>query len=161
MATLADLKKKFPSGKFWNRSDKNKNNQNGYTSTECPSHASTDTCNAFNPSGTNLSWQCMGFAEKCGYDATGYNPRVDDNGWSTSTTSSDVDRVKAGDIVRFKNGTYGNHSIYVTGVSGDTVTYGDCNGTSKRCKIRWDATITKKTLKDNLVHIRKAPNTLS
>lgn len=103
----------------------------------------------------------MGFAEKCGYDTTGYNPREDKNGWSTSTSSTAVDSVKAGDIVRYKNGSYGNHSIFVTGVSGDTVTYGHCNGTSKLCEIKWGATISKATLKSNFVHLRKAPKTLA
>jgi len=162
MATLAQIKVKFPHGKFWNRSSASTNNQDGYTSKACANHDTTATCNQFNPSGTNLSSQCMGFAEKCGYEASGLNPRSTTNGWTTNETSSTaIDTVKAGDIVRYTNGSYGRHSIFVTGVSGDTVTYGDCNGTSKNCEIRWGATISKKTLKDNFVHLRKAPKALT
>jgi hypothetical protein len=82
------------------------------------------------------------------------------NFWETIFSMS-VDSVKACDIVRYENGSYGLHSIYVTGVSGDTVTYGDCNGTTKKCEIRWDATISKKTMKDNFYHLRKAPKALT
>ena len=92
--TLAKLKEKFPHGKFWNRSSQSTNNQDGYTSTACSTHNNTNNCNGFSPSGTILSRQCMGFAEKCGYDTTGYNPRENANGWSTSTSSSAVDSVK-------------------------------------------------------------------
>ena len=157
--TLAGIKGKFPNGKFWNHSGPS-NNQDGVTTSACASHNNTNTCNAFNPNGSNLSWQCMGFAEKCGYDTSDYNPRDNKNGWSTSTSSSAIDKLKAGDIVRYTN-SYGQHSIFVTGVNGDTVTYGDCNGTSKLCEIRWGATISKTTLKNSFVHLRSAPKTLS
>ena len=159
--TLAQLKNKFPHGKFWNRSNQSTNNQDGYTSTACSSHANTNNCNAFNPNGTNLSWQCKGFAEKCGYDTSGYIPTENANGWSISESSSAVDSVKAGDIVRYTLSSGTNHSIFVTGVSGNTVTYGDCNGTTKLCEIRWGATISKTTLKNAFVNLRSAPSTLT
>ena len=131
--SIAELQAKFPHGKYWNHvgnpgSSNSVNNQNGYTSSPCPKHGtvgtSSQTCNGFQPGGSQLSWQCMGYAEKLGYDATGYNPRNNANGWTTITSSSALDSLKAGDIVRYKNG---NHSIYVTAVNGDTVTYTDCN----------------------------------
>ena len=143
---LAALKAKFPDRKYWNHAgnpgaSNSVNNQDGYTSTPCPVHGvvgtSKQTCNGFQPGDTQLSWQCMGYAEKCGYDITGYNPRNNAHGWNTSTSSSSLDSLKAGDIVRYKNN---GHSIYITAVNGDTVTYTDCNSDG-HCIIRWDVTI--------------------
>ena len=53
--------------------------------------------------------------------------------------------LKPGDIVRFYT-TNDEHSIFVTAVSGDTVTYGDCNA-DLHCGIRWGATTTKTYLR--------------
>ena len=164
--TLTQLRQKFPHGKYWNHANNpgasnSVNNQNGYTSTPCTKHGgyigtSSQTCNGFSPSGTQLSWQCMGYAEKLGYDATGYNPRNNSNGWHTYTSSSALNNLKPGDIVRYKNG---GHSIYVTGVNGETVTYTDCNSDG-HCIIRWDATISKSTLRSTFTHVRSAPSAL-
>ena len=160
--TIGELRTKFPHGKYWNHAgnpgaENSKNNQNSYTSTPCPVHnvigTSKQTCNGFAPSGTQLSWQCMGYAEKLGYDATGYNPRTNANGWYTYSDASALDNLKAGDIVRHRNGT---HSIYITAVNGDTITYTDCNWGGK-CNIRWDATITRSTLLSTFSYVRSAP----
>lgn len=163
--TFAELQVKFPDGKFWNHVGKPgngpaQNNQDGWTNTPCPRHfncgTSTQTCNGFQPaeSSGQLSHQCMGFAEKLGFDITGFNPREDANGWVTYKNSSALDNLKAGDIVRYKNG---GHSIFVTAVDGETVTYVDCNGGDLRCEIRWNETITKSTLRDTFTHLRSAP----
>lgn len=159
--SLAQLKAKFPDGKYWNHannpgSENSKNNQDGYTTTPCPVNngtigSSSQTCNAFMPGTYQLSWQCMGFAEKLGYDFSGYNPRENANGWQTYTSSSALDNLKAGDIVR-RNG----HSIFVTAVNGENVTYGDCNSDG-HCIIRWDKTITKTKLATSFQHVRSAP----
>ncbi len=159
--TIAELKVKFPDSKYWNHADNpgnsnSVNNQDGYTNIPCPVNngtigTSSQTCNAFQPATTQLSWQCMGFAEKLGYDFTGYNPRLNQNGWYTYTNASALDTIKPGDIVR-RNG----HSIFVTAVSGETVTYADCNSDG-HCKIRWGRTITKTTLASNFIHVRSAP----
>ena len=162
--TLSQLRQKFPAGKYWNHAGnpgKNVNNQDGYTSTPCPKHhninTSSQTCNGFAPNGTQLSWQCMGYAEKLGYDSTGSNPRVNSSVWHTYTNASALDNLKAGDIVRYKNN---NHSIFVTGVNGDTVTYTDCNSDG-HCKIRWDQTISKSTLRATFTHVRSAARAIS
>ena len=160
--TLTTLRQKFPHGKYWNHMPRkgtgpSYNNQNGYTSIPCTKHnnycgTSYQTCNGFAPNGsTEVSWQCMGYAEKCGYDVSGRDP----NNWTKYTSSSKLSSLKAGDIVRYK---YNKHSIYVTAVSGDTVTYTDCNydGT---CVIRWGQTISKSTLRASFSYIRSAPFT--
>ena len=129
--SIAQIREKFPDGKYWNHAgnpgaSNSVNNQDGWTSTPCPRHktvgTSAQTCNGFAPSGKQLSWQCMGYAEKIGYDITGYNPRNNAHGWSTSKNVSALDSLKPGDIVRYKND---GHSIYVLGVDGNTVTYTD------------------------------------
>ena len=164
--SLAELRQKFPAGKYWNHagnpgSANSKNNQNGYTSTPCPKHktvgTSAQTCNGFQPGSQQLSWQCMGYAEKLGYDATGYNPRNNANGWNTYTNVSALNNLKAGDIVRYKNDV---HSIYVTDVNGDTVTYTDCNSDG-HCIIRWGVTISKATLRSSFTYVRSAPSAQS
>ena len=164
--TIAEIREKFPDGKYWNHAgnpgaSNSVNNQDGWTSTPCPRHktvgTSAQTCNGFAPSGSQLSWQCMGYAEKIGYDITGYNPRNNAHGWSTSKNVSALDSLKPGDIVRYKND---GHSIYVLGVDGNTVTYTDCNSDG-HCKIRWDVTISKSTLASSFTYVRSAPFAIS
>ena len=164
--SIAQIREKFPDGKYWNHADNpgasnSVNNQDGWTNTPCPRHktvgTSAQTCNGFAPSGRQLSWQCMGYAEKIGYDITGYNPRNNAHGWSTSKNVSALDSLKPGDIVRYKND---GHSIYVLGVDGNTVTYTDCNSDG-HCKIRWDATISKSTLASSFTYVRSAPFAIS
>ncbi len=156
--TVAQLKAKFPHGKYWNHannpgSSNSVNNQDGYTSTPCPKHGtigtSSQTCNGFQPGGTQLAWQCMGFANKLGYDAYGSNPRD----W---TKLSNMNSLKAGDIIRYKNDT---HSIFVTGVNGNTITYADCNSDG-HCKIMWDKTISKSDIY-GFNYVQSAPSALS
>ena len=139
--TLAQLQKKFPNGKYWNHVGMSGNNQNGYTDSPCPNHDTTSTCNCYILDGEELAWQCQGFVMKCGYDAYGSNPY----NWTTFTNSSAMDNLKPGDIVRFYT-TNDEHSIFVTAVSGDTVTYGDCNA-DLHSGIRWGATTTKTYLR--------------
>lgn len=164
--TLTELKEKFPNGKYWNHAENagasnSVNNQDGYTSTPCEKHGviGTDqqTCNGFQPDDIQLSWQCMGYAEKLGYDATGYNPRINANGWVTDRDVSALDNLKPGDIVRYRNNS---HSIYITAVDGDTVTYTDCN-TDGHCIIKWGSTISKSDLAETFSYVRSAPFAVS
>ncbi|MBQ1679345.1 MAG: S-layer homology domain-containing protein [Oscillospiraceae bacterium] len=168
---LAGLKQKFPHGRYWNHMPNRGtgmayNNQNGWTWQACYKHngycgTAYQTCNGYAPYGQELSYQCWGFADKLGYDATGRDPQslTQSYGWKKLWTSSSLSSLKAGDIVRYnKNGSsrYA-HSIYVTGVSGDTVTYADCNydGT---CVIRWGQSISKSTLRSWFVFLLSAPS---
>lgn len=151
--TLAKLKKKFPHGKYWNHVGMSGNNQDGYTNSPCPSHNTIATCNSYN----GISSQCLGFAHKCGYDFSGSDPASE---WTKVENVSALDSLKPGDIVRYYSNRPTMHAIFVTAVSGDTVTFGDCNGTSQRCQIRWDATITKQKLSSNFIYVLRAPVTL-
>lgn len=148
---ITQLKRKFPSGKYWNHKRGSKSNPDEYTSVPCNHHGNCSKngrdysgscgCNSFN----GCSIQCMGFAEKLGYDVYGTNPRTQ---WKKSY---DLANVKAGDILR-----YGTHSIFITKVSGDTLTYADCNSDG-HCVIRWNGTIKKSQI-HNFVYIQHANN---
>lgn len=157
VSTLDRLKGKFPHGKYWNHVGSSANNPDGYTSSPCPSHSPSSTCNTFQI-GNDSASQCSGFAFKCGAEATGTNSFL----WENLTDSSAINSLKPGDIVRYKTSSDGRHSIYVTHVNGSTVKYGDCNGagSSNYCQIRWDNSTTKTKLKTKFKSMRKAPVTL-
>ena len=149
--TLKQLQEKFPNGKYWNHVGSSKNNQDGYTDTPCPSHNSTATCNCYVVNGREMAWQCQGFVMKCGYDACGSDPYT----WPIIASSSALDDLKPGDIIRYFT-TNGKHSIFVTDISGDTITFGDCNS-DFHCKIRWGTTTTKQKLESVFDKVYCAP----
>lgn len=149
---LTQLKQKFPSGKYWNHAGKSTNSPDGYTSIPCTHHGNCSKngysgwcgCNSF-----GSSIQCFGFANKLAYDAYG--------SFYTSWGRTNLNNLKAGDVIRYKND---GHSIFVTGISGDTITYGDCNSDG-HCIIRWDAKISKSTVAKTLTAVYSAPAELS
>lgn len=130
MVLLASLVKKYPSGKYWNHMGSSKNSPETVTNTPCTSHRGCSwaegacSCNSF-----DRSIQCMGYAHKIAYDITGESPRSK----FTKTTKLNVDNLRVGDIIRFRND---GHSICVTGVSGSKISFTDCNWDYK-CGIRW------------------------
>ena len=166
--TLAELMAKFPNGKYWNHAGLSESNyQDGYTSTACDHSKSKeegyiDTCNRFIVPGSasGSSSQCLGFAEKCGYDFSGSNPR-DGAPWVKSEDVNMLDSIKAGDIIRYYSAKIGDaknlHAIFVTGVNGENVVYGECNNSGNDCKIHWGGTKTKKTLRERFYFVRIAP----
>ena len=88
--------------------------------------------------------QCWGFARLIAY-------RVFDEHASNWSKSTDINSVKRGDIVQYGNTSGAGHTIFVTDVSGNTITFVDCNGNGnysggtkvRSCGIKWDNTITK------------------
>lgn len=150
--TLEELREKFPDGKYWNGG-----NADSWTESPCTHHGYCGSydgscgCNSF----MGLSTQCMGFAEKLGYDATGYSPRNNANGWYTYTSISALDNLKPGDIIR-SNG----HSVYVTDVEGSTITYADCNYNGN-CNIRWGVTRDVSAFRNYFSYVRSAPFALT
>ena len=159
--TLSQLKAKFPHGKYWNHIGSSKNNPNGVTSRPCTHHGYQGSgcsydgscgCNA--TSSSHQAIQCAGYAYKLGLDAFGSDPKY----WSqTSSRSYVYDKLKAGDYVRINRNS---HSIFITGVSGNTVTYTHCN-VDGQCKIEWGRTMSKSELASKLTYIRIAPSTFS
>ena len=83
----------------------------------------------WNSSYKDKAWQCHGWACTVADMVTGTDPYT----WSRKTSLSSL---KPGDIIRFSR----PHSIIVTGVSGDTITYADCNWTAKNT-VTWNQTI--------------------
>lgn len=161
------LRNKFPHGKYWNHSPiqgnlsyNGENNQDSWTNIPCPKHGNCgtkeQTCNGYAPDGWETSWQCMGYANKCGYDVTGFDPERSSM-WKKTTNSEDLKMLKAGDIIRYKNDT---HSIYVIDVKEGVVTYTDCNSDC-HCKICWDSKIDKSDIKKSFTYIRISPTDLS
>ena len=84
---------------------------------------------------------------------TGYDPEKSDK-WKTTTDKDYLKKLKKGDIIRYKND---GHSIYVTDVSGSTITYTDCNSDG-HCLIRWDAKIEKEKVRESFTYIRISPS---
>ena len=131
------LQAKFPAGTYWNHVGKNTNNPDGVTNRPCTHHGGcsskgyTGWCGC-NSAGFYGAIQCHGFAFKCGYDMFGSSP-------STWATHKNINNIKPGDIIRYKNN---HHTIFVTAVDGDTITYGDCNSDG-HCIIRWNQKIKK------------------
>ena len=108
--------------------------------------------------GFDGAWNCHGFALLVGNRICGYSAR----NWSRAY---DIDTIKPGDIIRYQQNSrrydpnnrknkkwadYG-HTIVITKVSGNNVTYVDCNGVdpNKEPKntVKWDRKTTKSYLK--------------
>lgn len=96
----------------------------------------------------NLAWQCHGFALTV-FDALfGVNA-------NSLGKSYNVDDLYIGDLIRFHNSGW-EHSLIVTDISGDTITYVDCNG-DNRNTVRWNKTISRSRIKSNLIYIKHQP----
>lgn len=88
--------------------------------------------------------QCYGFARLVGYNVFGLYP----SSWSRVYS---ISNVKKGDILQYGNTSGNGHTVFVTNVSGDTITFVDCNGNGnysgssyvRSCGIKWDNTINK------------------
>ncbi len=93
----------------------------------------------WNGSYKGRAWQCHGFALTLGSEVTGSDPL----NWKKAYN---LNNLKAGDIVRFRRAK-GPHTILITAVSGNTVTYVDCNWYAKNT-VKWDNKISKDKLTD-------------
>lgn len=147
--TLRQLQEKFPAGKYWNHMGSSINDPDGYTSTPCNHHGGCDYYGSCGCNSCGAAIQCFGFANKLAYDAFG--------SYYTSWSRTSLNYLKAGDVIRYKND---RHSIFVTGVNGDTITYGDCNSDG-HCIIRWNITISKSTIAASLTAVYSAPSELT
>lgn len=79
--------------------------------------------------------QCFGFAHMMAYNVFGTKAKT----WSKVYS---LNNVKAGDVVQFGNTTGSGHTVFVLSVSGDTVTYVDCNS-DWNCTVKWGGTFSK------------------
>ncbi len=139
-AKMIELQNKFPDGKYWNHVGMEQDNSDGYTETPCGLHGTngihtygTDgcTCNHFACTGHVSASQCMGFANKLGYDVFG------DTTWTLHLNSGNAcQEIAVGDIVRIG----GSHSVFVTGRNGNNITVAEANY-KPNCQISWGRTI--------------------
>lgn len=146
MVNISYLQDKYPHGTYWNGG-----NSETYTTTPCSSHRNcswTGSCGCNSYDGRAI--QCIGFAYQLAsivYDCDPYTT------WGKSYSKNALNNVKPGDIIRYRND---RHSIFVTNVSGDTITFADCNY-YHNCQIRWEQTISKSTIRQTFTYIIPAP----
>ena len=151
--TLKELQKMYPHGAYWNHTG-TANNPLGYTWTPCYHHGGctySGSCGCNSYEGKAI--QCMGFAYQLASLAYDCDPRSE---WDTNYSTAALNKLKAGDIVRYRNSS---HSIFITAVDGDNVTYVDGNW-DNHCQIQWGKTITKATLKSSFTYVKAAPYAL-
>lgn len=161
---LNALRSKFPDGKYWNHmpykgTGKTYNNQDSWTNIPCTKHnsycgTSEQTCNGYAPNGYETSWQCMGYANKCGFDMTGYDPETSTK-WGKTTDVNYLKKVKKGDIIRYKG-----HSVYVIKVDGNMIYFTDCNSDG-HCQIKWTRGFEKSHFEKEFDYVRISPTDFS
>ena len=94
--------------------------------------------------------ECFGFANELSYFIFGSFPTTSESareqyrnpGWTFTYGSGAVDNLRVGDIVR-----YYNHSIFITGIDGDTISYCQANVPYNTNRVTYDNTMSRSTLK--------------
>ncbi|MDD5890245.1 MAG: Ig-like domain-containing protein [Ruminococcus sp.] len=134
-AKFTELKKRYVNGQYWNAYSAPDYSHTGthscYCSGTCRGNCSC-SCGQFYYNGKWVAGQCHGYALRIAYEIYGSNA----NTWATNKS---INSVRPGDIIRFWNN---GHSVMVTNVSGDNITFTDCNRTGP-CKVAWDVTWPK------------------
>lgn len=166
-ASYAELQAKYPQGKYWNHVAQTGHGYNGVvhygsncncetsvTSTPCSYHngyaapVGDVDCNYFDG-----GQECLGFARRLYYEYYGYCAPREGN-------DLNINNLQAGDILTYYqdnqdiNPTYG-HTVWVTGVSGDTIYIAECNW-GNTCKIDWNQRFLSKSAV-TVYNIQKAP----
>lgn len=129
LTTLVSLVEKFPDGKYWNSVGKEKKSSDNVTSKPCVSHSGCTWNKSCDCNNFDNAIQCMGYAHKIAYEITGVMPRNN----FVKVTSLKASELRVGDIIRYR---WNGHSLCVTGVSGNKISFTDCNWIGK-CQIRW------------------------
>jgi hypothetical protein len=90
---------------------------------------------------TGLAWTCHGYARLLTQFVFGVECM---NGTAPGWTRLyDINQVRPGDMIRY---LYEGHTVFVTGVSGDTITYTEANydpGKYGKNYVRWDVQMPK------------------
>ena len=103
-------------------------------------------------SSTQFGQSCFGWAYLIGNNIFGSSPY----NW---TEVYSLSSVKTGDIIQYGNTKGSGHTVFVVNVSGDTITFADCNGNGNGtrynpntgkyewipdlCKVKWDNTCNR------------------
>ncbi len=154
-AKIAELKKIYRDKEYWNGYNSCGYNGTGTLKCKCSPSCEpecTCRCGKFYIGSAYYGGQCFGFANKMGYLIFGSVPT------SSWPEYKKVANYYAGDYVRIRNN---RHSIFITKVSGDTITYVDCNNYGP-CQVKWDRTISKSSLAGITTYVRRVKgNTLT
>lgn len=152
---LQNLQNKFPDGKYWDHlnegssttmSEKYQNTVTDYPCSHNTYNVNGYDCNHFDGGG-----QCDGFARKFFYEYFG----VKASKRPCEKDKKSLNNLKPGDIVRYHPGK-SDHSIWITGISGETVTYADAN-ISGPCRISWNKTTTLSDIRKSFIKIIESP----
>ncbi len=132
-----------------------------HTRYDCSYSPLYDTC-------TKGKWsQCCGFARKVAEDIWGTDSFVRyyiEDGKITRTADSEPELYvpQVGDQIRLysdgselasdPNAPAAGHSLFITGIDGDVISFAECNGDMNSCEIRWSTKVYKyKVLANNEV----------
>lgn len=157
---IATLKTQFRDKEYWNYYNTEKVSGkyiNGTGTKHCSctprcSPSCNDDCGKFYYNNVKYGGQCFGFANQMAYLVFGTFPDrsgkeyTASSGWTLNKTTN---QFYAGDYARINNN---NHSIFITKVSGDTITYVDCNNIGP-CQVKWDRTFSKDELTNKLTYV--------
>ena len=110
-AKLADLKKQYPTGTSVSKIYNSKG--------------------AYKADGSGDCWTCVAWARFMFYNVWGV---AFNDAKKVEPYHTDISRLAIGDYLR-----YGNHSVFITDIKGDTIYYVDGNG-NKDNKIKWERT---------------------
>ena len=146
-------KSKFPTGKYWNHKGKSKWDDNTYSTTACDNNAENcKYCSSTKFTAPYLTnWNTLGNQQSTTNQCAGFAYKVAKDVWGTDffvryySSERAYTDPRVGDIVRLEYTVDGTtdkawHSIFITGISGNNITFADCNGDLGDCKIRWDVT---------------------
>lgn len=164
--SLEELQAKFPHGMYWNHyvsaeweiSDNlgpptNGNNWDesfgdSVTWSPCTAHGISYSVGLYDCNFFDGGRQCCGFARKLGYGA--YGTKV--TSWYKGAS---IGEIKPGDVVHYKGldaDPESGHWVFVTDISGTTITVGECNIVGDPCGIRWGRTLDISGAKDVTVY---------
>ena len=105
-------------------------------------------------------YECFGFANELAkyifgsYPTSSMSAASVNKGWTVQYGGAAVDNLCVGDIVR-----YGYHSIFITGITGDTIYYCQANIPDGTNKVTYDNKIQRKVLKSKVSKRLTSPNT--
>ncbi|MBR3687138.1 MAG: bacterial Ig-like domain-containing protein [Clostridia bacterium] len=155
---IESLKNEYPHGKYWS-------NKNGQVSSgiyrgssavgdySCSkSYTWCSSCGTFKLNGSDIAWQCHGYALLLAHKLFGSNA----NKWTKYTDKNR--QIYAGDVIRIDmdgdgiNDDY-DHTIFVYKVTSTHIYYTDCNNIGP-CKINWQGKMTFADLKSVLLYVR-------
>jgi len=130
---IASLKKKFPSGKYWNHKGKSKWNSSTITNKPCVHHgAVASSCNYYRCPNKVIGYQCYGFAWKMSDLIYGRKAKI--------KNFRSFGKCRMGDVIR-----YSGHSVIITEKHSSYVLVGECNA-GNTCIINWGRKVYKSEL---------------